>query len=235
MTIIDWFKETLDWGQRLWFFVKLFISLGGGTLVMFMLRRFIHLDPVLIVAIGFFSAAACLVAVIWASKRFQPQLQQQNQQKDAQETTRSWLDNLAKVDAYHMPERFHFIWAAVEVMKHLDASDPYLELLVPFVNSSVFSVTIEGINGNVYFRQHPLQRGPEIVKVMPSIDHGTFNFITVRQWISPHTVKEINDVKEAQNVTVTLDTDRLIASLAFVNDAGESRRFVIPFRAQITI
>ena len=136
-------------------------------------------------------AASARDQIIESHKRTISELREQISKPSTQAA--GWLVDIAKQDAADLSNRIDYIFERMRAEPHLDLVDPYVDLRFYLLNTSVFAVTLERLEGKLTHGPHgspPLPQQPEILKKL-TMEHGFSGELVLRQWVSPAMAKEL--------------------------------------------
>jgi hypothetical protein len=164
-------------------------------------------------------SSVCIVYAVRMHR--QPQREESTRLKEEVATSQSpslgrpedsmqWLAVLAKADATFMAQRINILCATATLKPHLDKGEPYLDLEIGVLNASVFTVTLDHLDGKMTYQQNPLQHPPELNGGTRTIQHGESGTIVMRQWVQATTADSMR-----RKSPIVLDSGRVAAFFSY--------------------
>ena len=92
--------------------------------------------------------------------------------------------------------RFHAISKPIQVRRHLDAPDPYIDINVHLWNNSVFELEYQSAHGRIHFQNYPLQNEPESLNPGVILTRDRAEVIRLRQYVTPSVAQQLQEWKE---------------------------------------
>ena len=89
--------------------------------------------------------------------------------------------------------RLHAIPKPLQVKRHLDAPDPYIDIIVRLWNSSVFDLEYQSAQGRFHYKNHPLQTGPESLNPGVILTRYQAEAINLRQYVTPQVARQLQE------------------------------------------
>ncbi len=127
-----------------------------------------------------------------------------------------WLEQLVSKDEAHISWRLMmFPQVAANHQMHLDAVNPYIDLAIPFVNASVFSLTPVRAEGRFRVGSSDLQLMPELLSKF-EISHAARGELVLRQWFTPEASKGV-----LANLPIAIEAGSASVCFSFTNSNGE--------------
>jgi membrane protein implicated in regulation of membrane protease activity len=117
---------------------------------------------------------------------------------DQQHHIASWLETIATEDSRDMGHRVHWEIGSRQTDSQLRVPEPYVDLSILLLNSSVYTLTLTEVTGRMTFRESPLQSPVEILNTRREIKHSEYCQLKMRQWLQPTTAQQILAAGEAE-------------------------------------
>jgi hypothetical protein len=130
-------------------------------------------------------------------------------------------------DSHYIWQRIHANWAAVVADAHLGAVNPWIDLMIEFVNGTVFDVTPGRLEGGIQYNGDPLRDAPELIGIMKG-NHAEGFRVTISQWLLPETARHIQE-----KLPATLQTGKLALFFRYVDGTGETEELRYAFPDEI--
>ena len=137
---------------------------------------------------------------------------------------KSEFDKLADEDSAEMGKRL--ITCGIRAKLELETVEPYIDVTFRLVNTSIFSLMSEKVEGNAFYRGYsgekcPLSRSPIIVDPMNffSLPRGELRELTLRQFVP----LAITDNIAANNDRLNLDLTEVRVHFMFAGGGGHNR------------
>jgi hypothetical protein len=100
---------------------------------------------------------------------------------------------------------------------HLDAAEPFIDFTFAVINSSVFDMAFERIEGKVRYLNEPLSGALEMVSA--PMHRGKWNQIALRQWVSSEAAAHMK-----KHAPAKLGTGNFGLWFTYTNRLGETKR-----------
>lgn len=140
-----------------------------------------------------------------------------------------WLALLASNDDQQIEQRIYFQNQATTLRPNFGGTEPYIEIEAWFINASVYTMTLERIEGRIRYLNSDLQAAPEIFlsqsvpkDVAKKLAHGEAKSFTIRQYLMPQTKDRIlaDHRTNAQEAKFPLETGRIALFFSYENLNG---------------
>jgi hypothetical protein len=102
-----------------------------------------------------------------------------------------WLETIADEDSRDMSERLWHTISRIQTPMPLHLSEPYVDLRINLLNTTVYTLTFVGVEGHLTYHGHSLQRQPELVHKNYELAHTKYRPLVLRQWLQPTTAQQI--------------------------------------------
>jgi hypothetical protein len=103
----------------------------------------------------------------------------------------TWLETVATEDSRDMTHRVHWDSGSENTVPHLNASEPYVDLTITLLNSSIYTLTLTEVEGKMTFHGRPLHSTVEILNTTRELKHAQYYQLQLRQWLQPNTAQII--------------------------------------------
>lgn len=81
---------------------------------------------------------------------------------------------------------------------HFDGPEPFVDLTVPIVNTTVFNFTVTGaVEGRMSWRSNPLTFEAVVVRPGQPLPRAAWNSVVIRQHVLPDTARQIRETDDA--------------------------------------
>jgi hypothetical protein len=152
---------------------------------------------------------------------------QESSQPTLEATGINELLKVADDDDSRMEQRL--IVTAHYVTPVLEAPDPYVDLFVSVLNASVYSAVFDRVEGQLTYRDHPLQQSPTLT-VDAALYHGGTGLLRFRQSLSRDVVQGIMSAASA-----TLRADNVRVWFSYKNRRHEKKQFAKIFGGNLFV